>query len=657
MKFRTIVLLLLSVFPAGISAQITDFRFPAGQLEKINNMAVSRIKKGNTAIINRERFSREVSGILQLEACRKELSELKARIPDSGNADPSSDTLFITDTLVISGNWIHKGAIVIAYSGMLHFRNANATILGDIFLLGENPRLVADSSTLYIPQAYFYQRVVFATGGAEVTYHNTTVDHSGLSHNIILVDSARLVLNNVTNKGFTTNGIYDQASVFVNGTNEAGEYVIVGESVLEFRNAHTVLLWHQFPDGSAINFTFPEGDTTYGYHFNKTLPGVSGIDYEILVDSSYNVMWGMMPGNGTDITISDSEIRAVGLWFMGSDTVNVSGLVDNSEYALFDAPLSDRNLRLINSSVKTWSIYPMEHSYVNLSDCIVGEVGTGGRSTLIGQQYFCDGSGGYVWASDSSVMINGFSFVSGYVRSQAHGTLIYAYSSLASGYPSALQYSMMMVLQCTLPSQPVALDKSVVWYAYIDQPFEAEAGSLVPVTGSAWIDKPAESTWMEFGSYHLFFQHAESTEWIEITADSTNEKRKEVMGIWNTAGLEAGQYLLKLVITDNWGNNAEAMKGVILHPTFGMNEIHVNRLKVYPNPVTENAVLELPERCSHAVVQVSDMTGRTMLAKDISSEVQSGLSDLYLGSLLPGYYTLTVKTEKNCYFSKVIVER
>ncbi|MBK9356751.1 MAG: T9SS type A sorting domain-containing protein [Bacteroidales bacterium] len=652
MRFTTIVFVLLSVFPAGISAQVTDFQFPAGQLEKLNNMAVSRIKNDQTAIVNRESLYQEISGFQQLEACRKQLSALKIHIPLPGNGQPSSDTLYVTDTMVITGNWIHSGTIIIAYSGLLHFKNANATILGDIFLLGENPRLTADSSTLYIPQAYFYQRVVFAAGGGRITYRNSTVDHSSLSHNIILVDSARLELLNVTNKGFTTNGIYDKSEVFVDGTNEAGEYVILDESNLNFRNAETVLLWHHFPEGASVNFTFPEGDTTLAYRFNNTLPGISGVNYDISVDNCYNVMWGMMPENDTEITISESQIRAIGLWFMGSDTVNVSGLVDNSYYTDFNAPLSDRNMRLINSKVTTWSIYPMEHSFVNLADCIVGEVGTGGHSTLSGQQYFCDGSGGYVWASDSSLMISGFSFVSGYVRSQANGMLIYAYSSLASGFPSALQNSMMMVLQCTLPEEPRALDKSVVWYAYIDQPFEAEAGALVPITGSAWIEKSAVSTWMEFGHYSLFYQEAESQEWIEIGVDSLFEKHNEVLGYWNTSGLAAGQYLLKLVIVDNWGNSAEAMKGIMLQPTFGLENPKSNSLNAYPNPAKDRIILELPEVSNQATVYISDAMGRVQMIQ----EFRGSRIELLLGKLKPGLYFVRVANGKEFSLARVMIK-
>jgi hypothetical protein len=642
MLLKNLITILFLFTCFTLSGQQSSFLFPKKQIDYFQSKALQKIKDGDTVRQFSVSCPGMVSGVRQMQQYYRSALLPQNYIHSTGKSFSRSDTLYIVDTMQITGTWVHTGAIVIANNGLLHFNKANVTILGDIFLLGEHPQLVADSSTLYIPQAYFYQRVVFATGGAKVTYRNTTVDHSGLSHNIILVDSARLELTNVINKGFTTNGIYNRATVAVNGINEAGEYVITDASTLSFRNATTVLLWHQFPEGAHINFTYPDGDTTYNYHFNKTISGVSGINYSITADSCYNVMWGMMPEQGTDITISDSKIRAVGLWFMGADTVNVSGLVDNSTYLAFDAPLSDRSLHLNNCSVVTWSLYPMEHSTVNIKNCIVGEVGAGGSSTVAGDQFFCDGSGGYVWSSDSSLLIAGFSYVSGYVRSQANSILYYAYSSLAGGYPSALQNSIIIVLQCMLLQEPKALDNSVAWYALINQPFEANVGEIVPVTGSVWIDKTPTSTNMDFGSYRLYYQISGDADWIEIPVDSLIEKRNETLGIWNTDGLPAGQYLLKLKLYDNWGNSAEAVKSVSLQPSFGITENDHTEFIISPNPAAGSITFKIPAGLSDFSIKIADIAGKTVLNKNVSGFQSEENYTLGLGEIKSGSYLFTL---------------
>jgi hypothetical protein len=651
---RKFLLITVFVFFSCFSlfSQQARFSFPKEQIQKFQLQALKKLKTGCLEYQQPKTSIEPHSGAGQLMKYKNtvKLPQLN-RIGALSKSNP--DTLYIVDTLEVTGQWIHNGTIVVANNGFLHFVKANATILGDIYLMGEHPVLEADSSTLYIPQDYFYQRVLFATGGARIAYRNTTVDHSGLSHNIILVDSAKLELSDVINKGFTTNGIYARAQVSINGINEAGEYIMTDAASLTFRNAHTVLLWHHYPAGSHVNFTFPAGDTVYNYHFNNALPGVTGINYDVFADSCYNVMWGLMPESATDVKISDSEIRAIGLWFMGSETVDVSGLVDNSVYSGFDAPLSDRILRLDNCSVTTWSLYPMEHSVVNIKNCIVGEVGTGGNSELNGDQFFCDGSGGYVWTSDSSSMIAGFSYVSGYVRSQANSVLYYAYSSLAGGYPSALQNSLLIVLQSMLQQEPKALDKAAVWYAIIDSPFEAQVGEVVPVTGSVWIDKAPESNWMDFGSYHLFYQLNGDEDWSEIPVDSLNEKRHETLGNWNTEGLQAGQYILKLEIRDSWGNSAEAIKAVSLRPSFGIAEGTRDTRNLFPNPAGDYVYITIPSGESEFSVTINDCAGHTVMKDDVSGFIDGTKLKMNISGLQPGMYLLTV-TCRDSNFSKLL---
>jgi hypothetical protein len=635
-------------------SQKATFDFPQKEINLFNAEALQRIQSGETVrayAAFSERIKPAAGSVLKYRLSRPIIGNISS---NGAKSFVRADTLFVGDTLEITSDWMRDGPIVIYNSGLLHFNKANATILGDIYLFGDHAQLIADSSTLYIPQAYFYQRIVFATGGSKVIYRNTNVDHSNLSHNILLIDSARLELINVTNKGFTTNGIYDRSSVYVNGINEAGEYVILDESRLEFYNAKTVLLWHQFPEGANVDFVFPEGDTLENYQFDNSVPGISGINYSITISNCTSVMWGMMPSTGSDITISDSKIRAIGLWFTGSDTMDVSGLVDNSEYTDFEPGLSDRFLRLKNSSVTTWSIYPMEHSYVNLTGCIVGEIGAGGKSSVMGNQFFCDGSGGYVWSSDTSFLLAGFSYTSGFVRSQANSILYYAYSALSGGYPSALQNSVIMVMQCTLPEEPRIFDNGVAWYALIDGPSDAIAGDIVPITGSVWIDKSSTGNMMDFKSYRLYYQMNESEDWTEILVDSLNEKRNETLGIWNTAGFNPGQYIIKLVVKDTWGNSAEALKNVSLQPSFGIMEPVVTDFLIYPNPAEDMINILSAQGFNNLMVRMTDLSGRICLEKVFSANDYSSEVQIPLGNIQSGYYLVNIILDEHLYQPKLI---
>ncbi len=217
-----------------------------------------------------------------------------------------------------------------------------------------------------------------------------------------------------------------------------------------------------------------------------------------------------------------------------------------------------------------------------------------------------------------------------------------------------MQYSLLMVLQCTLPAEPRIYDYAAAWYAYIDQPFEVSADQTVAITGSAWIDKMPGSTWMDFRKYQLFYQLAEANTWTEIPVDSLNEKRDEVLAYWNTAGLEPGQYILKLVLTDEWGNKADAIKAVQVQAAYGINEEPSKAMKIFPNPAKGQLTVELPEEITDAQVKVSDLSGKTLFTRKSENYSENKVM-LSLDGLLPGCYLLNVTNRGKQYFHKFIV--
>ena len=386
--FVFIIFLLFTI--SGVNAQ----KIPQNKLNIFFNEAYQRINHNNIPENIKNTLSSDTlqSGVFQ-NICK--FKNIKATKKDNSK----SDTLFVgltpNDSLIVTDTFVHDGPIFVMGNGILRFNKANATILGDIWVWGDNALLTADSSTLYFPQQYFYQRSLIVAGNGKVIYKNTTLDHSGLSNNLILTNSAKIEMYNITNNGFTTWGVYKNSEVYIDKINEAGEFIITDEAKLTFKNASTVLLWHHFPKPSIVNYSFPKGDTVNSYAFNNTTPGISGIEYSINVDTSYNLMWGMMPTTGSNITISNSKIRSIGLWFEGKDSINVNGLVDNTTYSDFIATLSDRNLHIKNSTVQTWSIYPMGKTKINVTGCILGEIGTESHSQLQSSNIFVDGSGGY----------------------------------------------------------------------------------------------------------------------------------------------------------------------------------------------------------------------------------------------------------------------
>lgn len=639
--------LLISTTGIIISLTVNAQRIPVKEMNTFFNDAFGRVSRripDNPSPCKSETEDRFHSGVNQ--AVQK-MQWLTNHIPTRGNQ--GGDTLVIGfppyDSLIITGDYTHFGPMLVIGNGILRFKHAHATIVGDVWVVGPNAMVTADSSYLYFPQEYFYQRSMVITVKGIAEYNNTTLDFSGLSHNLFIADSGSIRMNHIKDIGFTTCGLRGTASVDIENSNEPSEYVITDRARLTFRNDTTLLLWYQVPDSGTINLTFPPGDTLFSYHFNDTVPGISGIHYKVDVDTSHNVMWALMPSTGSHVSISDSKIRSVGLWFKGCDTLTVSGLVDNSDYSYYTADLPDRYLHFENTSVQTWSLYPMDSVVVNVTGCILGEIGTEGRSQVVANDIYVDGSGGYWWSADTTFMVGAFSTGVNAIRSNGQSIFIFAYSSLNSGDASSMGNSILMLVQSQLPDDPKLYDGSCIWSASIGKPSAAFVDTIVPIYGSAWIDKTPVSHLMGLTWYQLFYLHLGDTFWIPLQSRVTIGKHNEILGDWDTHGLSPGAYTLKLVLCDNTtdSNKVEAVKIINLLPKIlGIQEKDQNPLiaKISPDPINKTSILTIETRFSGDLLfTIVDLSGRVVYKSGI--KLSEGKNVIRIGDLdlVPGVYS------------------
>ncbi len=476
------------------------------QNEQLKNGLNQLINLSKTAEIPNLQTSTAIQSGLrqQFSNWNKEQIDVAKKRMISLDNSKNGDTLFIgevaNDSVVITGTWVHSGPIFIIGDGKLVFNNANATILGDIWIWGNSAKLTSNNSTLYFPQQYFYQRTLLAIGNGQFVFNNTHLDFSGLSHNFVASDSAQFIQNNVTKNGFSTNGVSKKAQMHFENTNLAGEFICTDDITVTFKKTKTILLWHHIPNGGVLNHSFPSPDTVATYRFSNLSPGVQNINYKIEVDTCTDVMWAIMPASGSSTTLSNSILRAVGVWFEANGEMSVSGLVNNSSYSDFIPTMSDKMIRFINSTVKTWNIYTFKENHLTLSGSIVGEIGSMGKSNVTCQNTMVDGSGGYTWATDTTLMITGFSSLTNDYRATRNGIALMAYSTLQNGIAMATDNGIMIVNQSTLPEFPIALDNSCVWYNKIEQPSSGYQNSTINIVGSSYIEKTNTSPHMVSGA-------------------------------------------------------------------------------------------------------------------------------------------------------------
>lgn len=568
------------------------------------------------------------------------------------------DTLVVglvpNDTLTITGNWTHNGPIWVLGTGVLIFKNATVIDTGDVYVFG-NGKWIADSSSFFFPQNYFYERSFLVLQNAYAHFGNCSMNYSGLSHTLVAANNAIIDWENVHQNDWTTCGLYGSPTININHCNISGEYVITDTATLNLDHADTIILWHQFPPPSVINFSFPNANPVYNYAFNNTIPGVSGVNYSVNADSCNFVSWAIMPVNGSDVTISNSNLRLIGAWFMNGDTTATQGIINNSSYSNYTAPLTDRNLQLVNTTVQTWSFYLFDSSLVIIDSCQLGEIGTQHRSNVYAENLVLDGSGGYFWATDSSftVATNSISYAT--CRSERKALFILAYSWMPFTAPTAVHDGNLICVQNTLVADPVPYDGSVAWLLNIDGPDTASVNAAFTVNGSAWINQGPLGNPVDFGSYSLYYQHPFiSPNWYPIVIDSLVEISHAALANWNTNGLLPGTYVLKSVLKSNFNDSVEGFKVIELLA----NPLDINSMTadfashVYPNPFTTQAIFRTSVELTDAILILYNALGEKVVMK---SNIAGTEIIIDRGNLSAGVYFLEVIEKGNLLARKRIV--
>ncbi len=509
------------------------------------------------------------------------------------------DTLFVGvspgDSVYITGSFFNNGPVFVLNDGILVFENADALIQGDIYVWGDQARVEISNSTMSFPQLYIYQRSLVAAGGGHIDISNSHLNFSGLQNNLVATDSATVFWENVTKSGFTTCGLSSRAQVEMINC-DAAEFVMLHNAHLHIEQSTHMLIWHHIPDTASMDISFPDGAAIVYNEFTPPTPGLTNIFYSYVIDDCTDIMWGLMPEPGSDVTISDSELRTIGVWFRDQLAYDVSGLVNNSYYSNFMAPLSSHQLHLINTHVTTWSLYMFIDSEGEINNCILGEIGLFENSSVTVNNSMIDGSGGYVFAEANSFIIMGFSYLNCdfHLNDQSIGFLVYGGQNW--GRSIAKDKSIMIVLQSNLPQLPEYYDDAMVWYIKLEGSNIVYADSLIPLYGSVWIDKASSYFSTEMAWYELHYRQNESDPWIPISVRKYQKVYSDELCEWNTDSINPGTYFVKLTMCDNTvdSNKVEVVKAYTMLPSIASVDEYADEphVSVFPNPFVNTFTVE-----------------------------------------------------------------
>jgi len=547
------------------------------------------------------------------------------------------------DTLVVTGTWQNNGPVAVVNDGVLIFNNATATISGSLIVVGDGQVLATNSSFLF-PQQYFYEWGLEGDGHGLLQMRHCTLDFNNMATPWSFADSSTVNLQNVYfTSSASTIGLNGHSSFIVDTANLLGEIVVTDTTLLSLRNVDTVIVWHHIQRGAGLTWTFPDGYQLSHYAIGPDSTGVSGLQYTIELDNIAQVHWALMPENLTNVNISNSTIRSVAVIYRGTETGTAQGLVDNSTYVTSPTFFSDRTFQLSDCSVETWAVYPTDTTYVDITSCILGEIGTSGHGHTSCSSMFCDGTGGYFWASGFGFQsASGCSF-SCAVRAEQGGTVLIGFGAIAAATGYAIDSGLLFLIQTPTISPPIAYDGSDIWVGTLP-PQTADSGYTVPLTGSAYILRGPTSDLMSFASYYVVYQLQGDTTWTITDSVHTTAVNTNTLVNWNTTGLATGHYNMELIIKDNYDDSVTVPSGldvVIGTPTTtGVANISGNDLKVFPNPATDQLTIT-GDQMQVSKISLINMLGQRVLDYDGTgvSPLNIDISDLPAGIYI---YQITV---------------
>lgn len=286
-----------------------------------------------------------------------------------------------------------EGDLVVRDGGSLRVTAGRFEVMGDVRV--EGGELSLAGGRWRIPQAYRYQRTIAVTKGGAFSLSSGTldVDFPVSSH---LGEGSSLRVDGVSmSGGHFTLGVQKGCAVRFENAKGLGEFIVQRGASFEVSECDSILVWLQCMKGDAATLKLP-GETV------KIWRAPEGLGRDLTVRDSTGMRFGLLAGEGCDLTFEDSALFAAGILFLEGGPWKVEGLKNGTVYDDFTFDNAGLNLRLKNSSVRAWNFYAMTFATLEIRDCVFGESLSFHQARIEVVDSVCDGKGGYLGARDQS---------------------------------------------------------------------------------------------------------------------------------------------------------------------------------------------------------------------------------------------------------------
>jgi len=590
-----------------------------------------------------------------------------------GYTDPDEIIIFTTDTIFEgdvyivnngrleisdSASFTINGNLYMANSGELDAENCELTIRGNIWLVNK-ALLVVDSCLFSMPMEYRYQYQLLCIDTAEVAVINSEVSFTNGILGGYFNNYSKLSFINDNFQQTVTISMRGHSDLDINNTTNSWEYLIADSATVNIKNSQNFILWFYFHNNTVSEFGFPQGNYVHHFEMNNTVAGLQDIMYDVTIDSTANIKWGIFPEQGSDVTINNSSLRTCGLIFEDGQNDTLDGFINEQFYSNETFVLSDRTLHLNNTEIQTFNFYSFFDAVIVIQNSVFGEVLSFESGTAKVHNSVCDGSGGYIGAEGGILEII-LSTIEAQLLTQDQSTTIIAESEIDFPYlyPIFADNSVAVIANTEYDLPPEALDTSFALEIYIDTLNDQTVNSMVPVTGTVkTYNGPFNPSYLNY--YKIYYAPAGDPGNITLIDSLTEEVSGGVLCTWNTTDLEYGHYIITIEAFINEDTSGvEITRQVYLWNATGVKTgIYTPELTIYPVPANDffNIRLYLHDR-SNITIDLVDIYGRKIKLLYNGTQ-QGGCLDkrFDVHDIKNGLYFVQINTDKERYYKKVIL--
>jgi hypothetical protein len=470
---------------------------------------------------------------------------------------PTNEKLLLENT-----TYHHYGDVFIFNQGEIEVKNAEFRVYGNIWMF-QDGKIKVNNGTFGFLSVTKWQFSINLFNNTEFRVEDSQI-YSNLFPNLINPnDFSSLIFDNVTFTDWFSCKMADNSTVDLRDSygpkGWASEFFFMDYATGYFSNLTGIInVFTVFHDGAIIDYSPLWNEYVFHYEFPADVPFAVGVYYNITIDDCW--IYGNSPllEKGSDVTVRNC-ITSVIIRPINDDYLNISGLVANTYQSDWNAPLSDRQFRAVNSILRNWHLHIFDYAQVNLVNSIFSEIlAIYWNTTLYMRNTIYKGDAGPFWVFGESTVyaqecvffaqdpwgLNPVTYVRDYATLALYNSYVYTDFTIEG-------FGKVYLLNSESYREPLILEASELWVGKINAPPTGLSNDSVPIYGSAYIDTGPYSN-VSLGSYQLSYAAPPSYDvYTPIGPERTQEVREGVLENWNTSMLTPAIYYLKMDMKDN----------------------------------------------------------------------------------------------------------